>query len=205
MCISPLFSIAHMHIHIKFHKHNCFFVHNVYLICYYSHYLVIEAQLVPHDTSKTNEIVFPNDAIATMFSGAQIKIPRNALIHQRESKGEDVLFLPNFSFFISRHGSTGSKFCCKKFTVIQWSFNKVLYFNSVTCKLVIILCTEHWQIKKKLHFVVRLIEIDEQDTLIMKIIYYIVGINKKYWNKKWWYYSITQGENPYIGMYFINC
>ena len=26
-----------------------------------------------------------------------------------------------------------------------------------------------------------------------------VGINKKYWNKKWWY-SIAQWENPYFGM-----
>jgi len=27
-----------------------------------------------------------------------------------------------------------------------------------------------------------------------------VEIDKKYWNKKWWYYSMAQWENPYIGM-----
>jgi len=47
---------------------------------------------VPHDINKTKEIVFPNDTIATMFGGAQIKIPRNTLIHQRDSNSEDVLF-----------------------------------------------------------------------------------------------------------------
>ena len=27
-----------------------------------------------------------------------------------------------------------------------------------------------------------------------------VGIDKNYWNKKWWFYSIAQWENLYIGM-----
>ncbi|XP_065914929.1 adhesion G protein-coupled receptor L3-like [Dysidea avara] len=45
--------------------------------------LIVEAQLAENDTSMINTVVFPNDTMATMFSGAQITIPRNALIHQR--------------------------------------------------------------------------------------------------------------------------
>ena len=29
-----------------------------------------------------------------------------------------------------------------------------------------------------------------------------VGIGEKYWNKKWWYCSIAQWENPYIDMLY---
>ena len=31
---------------------------------------------------------------------------------------------------------------------------------------------------------------------MLKIYKNEVGIDKKYWNKKWWYYSIAQWENP---------
>ncbi|XP_065897929.1 adhesion G protein-coupled receptor L3-like isoform X2 [Dysidea avara] len=57
--------------------------------------LLVEAQLVEDDTSMISMIVFPNDTTATMFSGTQITIPRNALIHQRETEN---LVVPVMSF-----------------------------------------------------------------------------------------------------------
>ena len=39
-----------------------------------------------------------------------------------------------------------------------------------------------------------------QDTIDMRIESgNKVGIDKKYWNKKWLYYSVAQWENPYFG------
>jgi len=62
------------------------------VICCYIH-LVVEAKLVSHDRNMIDTIVFPNDTMAAMFSGAQITIPRNALIHQRETESkENVCF-----------------------------------------------------------------------------------------------------------------
>ena len=55
-------------------------------------YLVIEAQLVPKNTTLFNEIVFPNDTVSMQkFSGAQITIPSSAVTHQRETEGKDII------------------------------------------------------------------------------------------------------------------
>ncbi|XP_065915845.1 adhesion G protein-coupled receptor L4-like isoform X2 [Dysidea avara] len=67
--------------------------------------IIVEAQLVPNDTNLINTIVFPNDTMAATFSGTQITIPRNALIHQRETE-DAVVPVVNFAannlqFYIS--------------------------------------------------------------------------------------------------------
>ena len=78
--------------------------------------IVVEAQLAENDTSMINTVVFPNDTMATMFSGAQITIPRNALIHQRVTESEDIFFkLNNNTCNISLHfrcGGPSGEFCC---------------------------------------------------------------------------------------------
>jgi len=91
---------------------------------YFVRFAVVEAQLVPNDTNLINTVVFPSDMMkSSTFSSAQITIPKDALIHQRETEGENKYFKLNLIQEVRnslnfRCSSASSKLCCKQFTVL---------------------------------------------------------------------------------------
>ncbi|XP_065910329.1 adhesion G protein-coupled receptor L3-like isoform X3 [Dysidea avara] len=52
--------------------------------------IIIEAQLVPKNTTLIRTIVFPDDTMSEKFNRTQITIPRSALIHQRQTENASV-------------------------------------------------------------------------------------------------------------------
>ena len=79
--------------HMQFHKiygnnmHSTFVnTVNTFMKNYVYLYIVIEAQLVPKNTTLIRTIVFPDDTMSEKFNRTQITIPRSALIHQRQTE-----------------------------------------------------------------------------------------------------------------------
>jgi len=61
--------------------------------------LVFDAQLVPMDTDFIDKIIFPNDTMAEKFDGVQITIPRGALIHQRQTESNKLVYVNSMVIF----------------------------------------------------------------------------------------------------------